>query len=732
VEACEELVTRGRYEAASRRCEQAFAATADPRAGIAAARAQFELGHYREVVSWLDRLRGSSEERHAWQLAARSRLRNDELGLAEKAYLRALEMHRAAADSKGAAEAAYGLFWIAWSASRYREALRWTSEALEESQRAEDPALTSRAAEGLFSVLYDVGDLDGAAQALEMVEPLVVPREGEDRARWLNNRGVLQLERRRWRLARQAFEEALHSVGPQGQDDFLRALHLNLVETHIGLRDLETARRHLDAAKAHPPQERSRWTALNYWNARLSLEGGDAAAARATLERAIDPAPIPEWRWRIHYDAGRVEEASGDPVAAEDRYRQAAQTVEDMRGELRLDEFKAWLLDRKRRPLEALFRLQASRPGGGRSALDTFERAKSRSFLDAFISNVTSGSQEGSMAAAERVDFLRALLPLVKESPMAQLRPASDVLRDLAGRHLLGYFEVEGSVWLLSLAGGAVQARRLDASAADVAALADRLLARMEDSSVATRLGDLLLPKEVLPGAGSTLYVATDGATARLPFAALRRGDRPLVTDYTVAYVPTAGAVVSMGRDRHSASDGPPAFLGDPSGDLPGAGTELTLLAARFGVTASRGADATRQVLRRAAGARLVHLATHTGQGPGGHWLALADGRVTASEVLAEKLAPRVVVLASCSSATPRGRGLWGSLGAAFLAAGSQAVIASLWSVDDAVTAEFVLRFYEEGGASTPVAALARTQRAFVAAGRPVSSWAPFVVLGMD
>jgi len=43
-----------------------------------------------------------------------------------------------------------------------------------------------------------------------------------------------------------------------------------------------------------------------------------------------------------------------------------------------------------------------------------------------------------------------------------------------------------------------------------------------------------------------------------------------------------------------------------------------------------------------------------------------------------------------------------------------------------------VLRFYEQGGAGEPAAALARAQRSFIAEGRAPSVWAPFVVFGSD
>ncbi|MEM8963794.1 MAG: CHAT domain-containing protein, partial [Acidobacteriota bacterium] len=137
----------------------------------------------------------------------------------------------------------------------------------------------------------------------------------------------------------------------------------------------------------------------------------------------------------------------------------------------------------------------------------------------------------------------------------------------------------------------------------------------------------------------------------------------------------------------------------------------------------------TRQAMLAGREARLLHVATHSGGGPTGPWLRLADGDLMAREVLAEGLAPELVMLASCASATRRGLGTWGSLGAAFLASGSEHVVAALWSIDDAATARLVTRFYQHDW-EEPSRALAAAQRAAIEAGEPPAAWAPFVVLG--
>ena len=75
---------------------------------------------------------------------------------------------------------------------------------------------------------------------------------------------------------------------------------------------------------------------------------------------------------------------------------------------------------------------------------------------------------------------------------------------------------------------------------------------------------------------------------------------------------------------------------------------------------------------------------------------------------------------------------MWGSLGASFLAAGSRAVLASLWSIEDRPTRELVRRFYAEGGDADPCAALARAQRVAIRQGLSPHLWAAFVLFGSE
>ena len=158
------------------------------------------------------------------------------------------------------------------------------------------------------------------------------------------------------------------------------------------------------------------------------------------------------------------------------------------------------------------------------------------------------------------------------------------------------------------------------------------------------------------------------------------------------------------------------------------------------------GCAAVPSALRRAAGTDvdLLHIATHAridAQRPRLSALALTpespqDGPASTFgllDILGLKLNSRLVVLSACE--TSRGRLLPGEgvLGPAqaFLQAGSAAVLASYWRVDDQVTSAFMQRFYKYllVDRLSASAALRKTQLESAAAGRSYE-WAAFSLYG--
>jgi CHAT domain-containing protein len=218
------------------------------------------------------------------------------------------------------------------------------------------------------------------------------------------------------------------------------------------------------------------------------------------------------------------------------------------------------------------------------------------------------------------------------------------------------------------------------------------------------------------------LHVVADGALGGLPFAALIARGKRLIELRPIAIAPSLGAPAAGATPT-----GPPVVIGSA---LPSARAEAGDVAAIVGVKPILDGAATTDVVRGARTASLLHVAAHGGIDARGAYIDLADRRLDATDVVGWKLAPRLVVLASCASGARPGRTMWGAMGAAFLVGGSRTVVATLWSVADEPTRRLVAAFYAAGGAERPSIALAIAQRAAIADGRPASEWAPFVVLG--
>ena len=167
----------------------------------------------------------------------------------------------------------------------------------------------------------------------------------------------------------------------------------------------------------------------------------------------------------------------------------------------------------------------------------------------------------------------------------------------------------------------------------------------------------------------------------------------PLVT------LPALGILPRL-RQRPHVPAGPVLVVGNPRGDLPYAEGEANAVAERFGTKPLLGAAATKSaVLARLPEATLIHLATHAFFDPDNpleSGIVLADGVLTAREVLQHRLQADLLVLSACES------GRVGSLGGeelaglsqAFLQTGVRSLLVSLWPVNDPATAALMQAFY--------------------------------------
>ena len=252
-----------------------------------------------------------------------------------------------------------------------------------------------------------------------------------------------------------------------------------------------------------------------------------------------------------------------------------------------------------------------------------------------------------------------------------------------------------------------------------------------------------------LPHKNARLIVVPTGFLNYLPFEALKLPDgRSMIDAFTMSYLPSASALQFISARKPLPGS---LFLGAIGGvrvegavALPGTLAEVDAIGRlEPGATRVTGRDFTHDTARDALTRYdVVHFATHGDvdsnaplfsallTSPGPH----EPSRLFLYEIQALKLHARLVVLSACRMG--KGRLLGGDEVAGFtrtlLLAGADAVVASLWDVNDASTAELMRGFYASLRAGQPTAAALRTSILAVRQKFPHPKyWAAFIMTGV-
>ncbi len=202
------------------------------------------------------------------------------------------------------------------------------------------------------------------------------------------------------------------------------------------------------------------------------------------------------------------------------------------------------------------------------------------------------------------------------------------------------------------------------------------------------------------------------GLCIKLPFHALYNGTRFLIENFQVSYLPASSLLLhlgSAGREQDSPSacaenavKSPLVFGYSENGQLQRVYDEVKTVATQLGGTCYLDKEATiANLIEQAPRSPIIHLATH-GQSrldaPNFSYVRLADGQLNAIDAFSLDLAGcELVTLSGCETglALSSGGDEQLGLGRAFLAAGANSLIMSLWSVEDNATSELMKLFYQ-------------------------------------
>lgn len=249
------------------------------------------------------------------------------------------------------------------------------------------------------------------------------------------------------------------------------------------------------------------------------------------------------------------------------------------------------------------------------------------------------------------------------------------------------------------------------------------------------------------------VLVVPHGPLGGLPFAALWLQDvqRYLVEQAAVVVLPSVGTLTRAATEGDAVAN---LRLFAPLADsLPGTEREVRGIARMVRAEEVRVGRAADEATVRSALATggMVHIASHGTLDAGNPMFSMmrlsrprssaagdaaADGRLEAHELMRLDVRSPLVFLSGCetglgaASESVLGGAEEGSLAQAFLYAGAQSVVATLWRVDDREAADLAIRFYGHLAESGPAEALALAQRDGVRENQTFT-WAAYTVAGV-
>jgi hypothetical protein len=460
-----------------------------------------------------------------------------------------------------------------------------------------------------------------------------------------------------------------------------------------------------------------------------------------------------EGRWASYDGLARIARSRGDLDRALENSLEAIAEIEKVRDSLKQGSLRRGYFGDKRQiyvsAIEVLADLHAldSNAGHGERALELVQRAKARVLLDELGPAARRGTPQRARELAERIDDAT----------------------------LLEYFLGEERLFMWSVHRGGIDLHDLG-QPGPIVDRAMQVHAELARGGVPEREIIQTLSEDLLPGEEKWLsdtnrvYVAPDGRLHRLPFELLLTpgpSREPLVQRAIVSYLPS-GSVLNWLRPAKSKPAWAVIGIGDPrsAGENATAPTAMGLLVARFDLGPLRaaatelamidrsipgekairtGTEATEDTFARlvAQGSDVVHLVSHTiidEQSGRGSAILLSpgeesDGLFRPREIAELDYPVNLTVLAACRTALGEsgdGSAL-ATLTGAFLAAGSSAVVATLWDVGDEATRAFMEQFYHQlGRGHAPAVALSKAKRRMLAdpQWRRSDLWAAYILVG--
>lgn len=616
---------------------------------------------------------------------------------------------------------------IAASQERFDEAVDFGEKTLRLASSLNNASLVHRTEGNLGWYYNELGDRLSAEEHLRNAVAIAAELHADDnRIVYLLQLGQTELSRGDLGAARRDFTTARDEAEKLKSKQLGNAL-LSVAQVAFESGDVGAAREANGSALLFNEKagetigiQRSR-----ILEARIALADRQLDVARDVLERVVADAQAKSVRWEAQSWLAQVYAARNESVRAEEHFRRAAETVEDARRDVQNSELRISVPELATSLYDAYIEFLV-RQGRRVDALRVADMNRARTLAEGLDID-RNGSfdperlvrEANIVALSYRLGRARSFLWVVSPAGVELFfLPPAKTIEEAVARYQETFATARGTIEASGAAGEELY-RMLVAPAA-----------------------------QVLRGV-SRLAIISDGRLAAFNFETLVV---PTVRRYWIedVTIESAPSLQLLTRSRPSDKRGRLLLIGNAAppdrafAPLTYAPVEMQRVRTHFREsTQLAGAQATPRAYLATAGESyaFVHFVAHaaaTRQRPLDSAIILAsDGtgyKLYARDIVAHRLAARLVTISSCAGAGRRtyaGEGLVG-LAWAFLRAGAHEVIAALWEVNDRATSELMDSMYSAIDAGRSPADALRIAKLKLLRSKTVYRkpfyWAPFVV----
>lgn len=333
---------------------------------------------------------------------------------------RALELASEQADTLNLGICQYNLANIAWKTGDYQQALAHLNPAIAIFNRFNYKKLNAVAQSTRGLVLMTLGQLDDALAAELSAKTLAESiQERSDLSAILKNMGLIYKQKKDWPQALAHFKAATEIDSTLQDIQGLADGYRNTGTIFAQQQQFGRAQRYLQTALNYAREigDGRNQTYCLYELAQIELIHGRTDSAQALGQRALERARfllLPELEWRVLRLNSQIGKKRGNLPEALESLRQAADLIEKMRAQLKVEDYKAGFIDNKIEVYNDLIDLllETKQP---EKAFEMVERAKSRNFVDLLANRDLNLTSRSDGALATRKDSLSRQISEIQE-----------------------------------------------------------------------------------------------------------------------------------------------------------------------------------------------------------------------------------------------------------------------------------------------------------------------------